>query len=385
MKHFKDRIDKIFPHCRPYQCPHPSCEFTGKDKQALLRHYTGKHGVLEIYLREALAEKGIQYNISDSAKRKSMSSHSQSDRKAKEARLSPPLGITNIQVQSPLGVTSITNPVALNNSVALTGGTTTMPTIATLQNNSTTTNSSMPHHQTMVADTTTPIGGPDLPEIVFTSTITRLPQLSTTTKLPQLSNPTKLPQLSTTKLPQLSTTKLATPYPVITSKISTAPTARLNSFQPNLSSVLQTTKLPSMPQQITRLPSMPYTNQDKFDVDALLANFQPINGQVIVSVPSSSNLPLDSPLVSSTTPDFFQDSPNLVLNESIMWCGGNMPAVVSDPPQTVPYNFDANDLIPICGDVDYDFTNSSGAMFLESQSILTGGPGSEKQLSFSML
>lgn len=260
-----------------------------------------------------------------------------------------------------------------------------MPTVATLQNNSTTTNSSMPHHQTMVADTTTPIGGPDLPEIVFTSTITRLPQLSTTTKLPQLSNPTKLPQLSTTKLPQLSTTKLATPYPVITSKISTAPTARLNSFQPNLSSVLQTTKLPSMPQQITRLPSMPYTNQDKFDVDALLANFQPINGQVIVSVPSSSNLPLDSPLVSSTTPDFFQDSPNLVLNESIMWCGGNMPAVVSDPPQTVPYNFDANDLIPICGDVDYDFTNSSGAMFLESQSILTGGPGSEKQLSFSML
>jgi len=389
MKHFKDRIDKIFPHCRPYQCPHPSCEFTGKDKQALLRHYTGKHGVLEIYLREALAEKGIQYNISDSAKRKSMSSQSQSERKAKEARLSPPLGgITNIQVQSPLGV----NAVALNNSVALTGATT---TIATLHNNISTTTNNTFQHQTMQADTTTPIGGPDLPDIVFTSTITRLPpQLSTTTRLPQLSS-------TTTKLPQLSnnTTKLPTLHPVITSKTSTTslPTARLPNMPlpttklqpqstttklPNMPQPM--TKLPSMPQQITRLPSMPYTNQDKFDVDALLANFQPINGQVIVSVPSStSNLPLDSPLVSSTTPDFFLDSPKLVLNDNIMWCGGNMPAVVSDPPQTVPY-FDANDLIPIC-DLDYDMIDSSGNMFQEAQSILTGGAGSEKQLSFSML
>ena len=70
MKHFKEKIDKIFPHCRPYACPQPECGFTGKDKQALLRHYTGKHGILGKYLREALAEKGIAYSPSESGKRK---------------------------------------------------------------------------------------------------------------------------------------------------------------------------------------------------------------------------------------------------------------------------------------------------------------------------
>jgi len=70
MKHFKERIDKIFPHCRPYSCPNGECQFTGKDKQALLRHYTGKHGILEQFLREALAEKGIEY-LEDHPKRKS--------------------------------------------------------------------------------------------------------------------------------------------------------------------------------------------------------------------------------------------------------------------------------------------------------------------------
>ena len=61
MKHFKEKIDRIFPHSRPYACPTEECEFKGKDKQALLRHYTGKHGILDKYLKEALAEKGISY------------------------------------------------------------------------------------------------------------------------------------------------------------------------------------------------------------------------------------------------------------------------------------------------------------------------------------
>ena len=61
MKHFKEKIDKIFPHSRPYACPTAECGFQGKDKQALLRHYTGKHGILEKYLKEALAEKGTYY------------------------------------------------------------------------------------------------------------------------------------------------------------------------------------------------------------------------------------------------------------------------------------------------------------------------------------
>ena len=95
MKHFKERIDKIFPHCRPYSCPNTECSFEGKDKQALLRHYTGKHGVLELYLKEALMAKGINYHLSDSAKRKSMGNQNP-EHKAKLARLSPPLAETTV-------------------------------------------------------------------------------------------------------------------------------------------------------------------------------------------------------------------------------------------------------------------------------------------------
>jgi len=78
MKHFKEKIDKIFPHCRPYSCPSADCAFTGKDKQALLRHYTGKHGILDRYLKEALAEKGIPYIPGDhGGKRKNSTDHNQ--------------------------------------------------------------------------------------------------------------------------------------------------------------------------------------------------------------------------------------------------------------------------------------------------------------------
>ncbi len=85
MKHFKEKIDKIFPHCRPYSCPSDGCEFTGKDKQALLRHYTGKHGILERYLTEALAEKGITYMPGDHGGKRKNGEHGNS--KAKKAML----------------------------------------------------------------------------------------------------------------------------------------------------------------------------------------------------------------------------------------------------------------------------------------------------------
>ena len=70
MKHFKEKIDKIFPAAKPYACPAEGCPFLGKDKQALLRHYTGKHGILEMYLREALAERGVRYVPGESHKRR---------------------------------------------------------------------------------------------------------------------------------------------------------------------------------------------------------------------------------------------------------------------------------------------------------------------------
>ena len=122
MKHFKEKIDKIFPHCRPYACPAEDCVFSGKDKQALLRHYTGKHGILDKYLREALAERGIHYNPNEGGKRRSSAnSDSSGGRGSKNPRLSvsPPQGIVQISPNTPVAMT-IVDTAANHNGGALT-------------------------------------------------------------------------------------------------------------------------------------------------------------------------------------------------------------------------------------------------------------------------
>lgn len=112
MKHFKEKIDKIFPHCRPYSCPSVDCAFTGKDKQALLRHYTGKHGILEKFLKEALAEKGISYIPGDhSSKRKHSDLHQNGAQKAKKLALAA--GTTLIDAKDMLPK----SPVPIQNGV----------------------------------------------------------------------------------------------------------------------------------------------------------------------------------------------------------------------------------------------------------------------------
>ena len=323
MKHFKDRIDKIFPHCRPYTCPNQECDFTGKDKQALLRHYTGKHGVLELYLREALAEKGIQYNLSDSAKRKSMGHTDHTSRKAKEARLSPPVNMTNIQLSAVTTLPEIRHQTVIDQPI-------------------------------MAADTTTPLGS-DINDIVYTSTVTRLPSIMTT-KLPPMSTTKLLPSMTSSKLlPSMTSTKL-------------------------LPSMSQTTKLPSMSTVLTR----PYINHGKCDVDALLASFQPIDTQLLLGV-QSHELPLDSPLVSSTTPDIFCSLPDepskVVLNDNIMWSGGSLS--VSEAAQTVPVQYleSSDHGFVNLGDIDYDFLYPTS---IEPATVLATS-NQERQLSFSML
>jgi len=87
MKHFKEKIDKIFPTTKPYKCPTESCVFLGKDKQALLRHYTGKHGVLERYLKEALAEKGIHYEPGETTKRRNPTGSSELEKSSKMIKI----------------------------------------------------------------------------------------------------------------------------------------------------------------------------------------------------------------------------------------------------------------------------------------------------------
>ena len=309
MKHFKDRIDKIFPHSRPYSCPNPECDFTGKDKQALLRHYTGKHGVLELYLREALAEKGIQYQLSDSAKRKSMGQPADHQRKAKEARLSPPLAITSIQLPPPPPTTT-TVPMSQN--------------VVT--------------NERVMADTTTPMGN-DLPDLMYTG------EYFTNTRLP----------------------------------------------------TVPTNKLPSMSTVLTR----PLNSNGKCDVDALLASFQPIDTQLLLNIPSPAGggpaeLPLDSPLVSSTTPDIFSMPPEepskVVLNDNVMWSGGSLAVPASEAAQTVPTAayLESSDIgfINVC-DVPYDFLYPSSMepapTTQHTTSLANTISNQERQLSFSML
>ena len=58
-KHYGARIETELGlslnsgHANSYRCP--LCDYTGKDRQTLYRHYTGKHGVLERYLIEDIA------------------------------------------------------------------------------------------------------------------------------------------------------------------------------------------------------------------------------------------------------------------------------------------------------------------------------------------
>ena len=54
-RHFKDRIKAALPTRRPFMCPDDSCNVEGKDWQALRRHYTGRHRIIESYLNEFFA------------------------------------------------------------------------------------------------------------------------------------------------------------------------------------------------------------------------------------------------------------------------------------------------------------------------------------------
>ena len=158
--------------------------------------------------------------------------------------------------------------------------------------------------------------------------------------------------MSTTKLPSMSTTKL-----------------------PSMS----TTKLPSMSTVLTR----PYNSHGKCDVDALLASFQPIDTQLIGH--SSHDLPLDSPLVSSTTTDIFCSLPDepskVLLNDNIMWSGGSL--AVSEAAQTVPVQYleSSDHGFVNLNDIDFDFMYPTS---IEPAAVLATS-GQERQLSFSML
>ena len=54
--HFKERIERLLPLTSPYRCPDTTCDYLGKDKQDIQRHYTGKHNILKMWVEEFLKE-----------------------------------------------------------------------------------------------------------------------------------------------------------------------------------------------------------------------------------------------------------------------------------------------------------------------------------------
>merc|ERR1711971_12039 len=58
MTHFLKKINKVLPQCHPYTCPIAECNYVGKNRQTVLRHYTSKHDILKTLLSEALSQSG---------------------------------------------------------------------------------------------------------------------------------------------------------------------------------------------------------------------------------------------------------------------------------------------------------------------------------------
>ena len=332
MKHFKERIDKIFPQSRPYTCPNGECEFTGKDKQALLRHYTGKHGVLELYLREALAAKGIEYHMSDNAKRKMNSDPAK--RAAKEARLTPPA------VAPAAGQTKLTH----QDIVDMTAGGGVSPPLHHPHQH--------PHQQhqptvSVIADTTTPLPAVTLPHHQHH----HHHQQHHTTAAAAAPPP---PQGG--RLPSVSTVLTQTSVGGGSGLIEREVEAMLASFQP-------------VDQQIVF--SMPLPPQAVGGVQAITVD----------------------DMVSSTTPDSILPCPDptskLVVNDpGIMWGGG--PAVMVEANQTVPVQYETSDPGFVnLGDIDYDYlypaTIETAAAVAATQVAAAVPGGQERQLTFSML
>ncbi|XP_023348325.1 zinc finger protein 84 isoform X3 [Eurytemora carolleeae] len=66
--HFSKRIERILPMTgkKPFMCP--LCPYSGKDRQCVVRHYTGKHQALDVWMAEfldAMISKSLTEDILD--------------------------------------------------------------------------------------------------------------------------------------------------------------------------------------------------------------------------------------------------------------------------------------------------------------------------------
>ena len=58
--HFKERIDGLLPSSSPYVCPAELCQYRGKDRQDVQRHYTGKHNILKMWVDAFLKQQDTE-------------------------------------------------------------------------------------------------------------------------------------------------------------------------------------------------------------------------------------------------------------------------------------------------------------------------------------
>jgi len=309
MKHFKEQIDKIFPHCRPYSCPNTECSFEGKDKQALLRHYTGKHGVLELYLKEALLAKGINYHLSDSAKRKSMNNPN-SEHKAKMARLSPGPALTVLPDTAVPVTTILPLPPSPEQVLAQADTTTILPSDSPVYS----ARLGSPEHEYSVQQVVQyPAPGPAPAPHPAPAQL-------------------RLPTVPTTKLPSMSTLTAGHRTKPVQLEVD----ALIASFEPQDYQVSATVQYSASPlatesEQIVSSTTSPH----QLDPPLPTLYLPPGAGQ--------------EQLLGSKLP--------LILDNNIMWSSGStaIPGV-TDPAQTVPAVFDSSDSAFInLGDIDYDY------------------------------
>jgi len=394
MKHFKEKIDKIFPHCRPYTCPYGDCSFIGKDKQALLRHYTGKHGILEKYLREALAENGIHILQGEPGgkRRNSVSGNGNqgSPKMVKHARLilTPPSPIDpkNFLPTTPLPNTPRQNAEELRKEVE----------------------AMMASFQPQPIETQMVVRLPPQLQIVPVSQPPQQPQNSSNVQIKEQQNQMSERKTSLNvsalpikvELPQhptsvciVSSSNTSIPIHVLsdTLKSSSPPEHVLSTTRP-LPSLIMT----SRPQQIS-LPSTGSQMLVTTQSEGLLRTSSPMSS--IGPSPSSQPIPLEmitgsnrlittsSPaqgiFISSSisNPSFFMSGGSILENKEVMWGGGGLgPAVVVEAADTMPITYIETadgSYAALLDTIDYDFLVPTGVNGVDGVR--------ERQLDFCMM
>ena len=398
MKHFKEKIDKIFPHCRPYTCPSGDCSFTGKDKQALLRHYTGKHGILERYLREALAENGIHILPGEpgSKRRSSVSGNGNhgSPKMVKQARLimtpPSPMDPKEFLPNTPLPNNPRQNAEELRKEVE----------------------AMMASFQPQPIETQMVVRLPQQLQLVTVSQTQSQPQQQTQhspnvqirlqqqNQMPERMNSQNVSAMPIkVELPQhptsvcvVSSSNTSMPINVLsnTLKSSSSPELVLSTTRP-LPSLIMT----SRPQQIS-LPSMESQMLVTTQSEGLLRTSSPMSsiGPSLSSQPiplemitgsnrlvTTSSSPAQGIFISSiSNPSIFMTSGPILENKEVMWGGGLGPAVVVEAADTLPITYIETadgSYAALLDAIDYDFLVPSGVNGVDAVR--------ERQLDFCML